>query len=209
VPRPLRVQASNAIYHVTSRGNRRQAIFLDPDDHRFHVWCMNRIALESEWDVFGYVQMTNHFHLLVRTRQANISSGMQRLNGLYAQVFNIRHGYSGHLFQGRFSSEVIESESHLLECLRYDDLNPVRAGLVDHPLEWRWGSCRAVMGLVSNPDFLSLELLKRFGRGLQEARQRYLAFVEERLWSDDRVLRGLTPDVAGSAEPVGARVALG
>ena len=183
MPRRPRLQAPGAIYHVTSRGNRKQPIFLDSDDHYFHLWWLNRVALESKWDVFGYVHMTNHFHFLARTAEPNISAGMQRLNGLYAQVFNIRHGYSGHVFQGRFHTEPVESESHLLECLRYDDLNPVRAGLVDHPLEWRWGSCRAVMGLVPAPDFLCLEMLRQFGRNLDEARHRFLEFVEDRLYA--------------------------
>jgi putative transposase len=182
MPRKLRLQAAGAIYHVTSRGNRRQPIFLDSDDHFFHLWWLNKVAAESEWEVFGFVQMTNHFHFVLRTPKPNLSRGMQRLNGLYGQVFNLRHGVSGHLFQGRFHSELIESEAHLLECARYDDLNPVRAGLCDHPLDWRWSSCRAVMGLVPKPDFLqSRWLLTQFGHDLDLARQRYLAFVEDRL----------------------------
>jgi len=125
--------------------------------------------------------MTNHFHFLIRTPKPNLSRGMQRLNGLYGQVFNIRHGQSGHVFQGRFHSELVESEGHLFECARYDDLNPVRAGLCDHPLDWRWSSCRALMGLVPKPDFLRFDLLDHFGSDIERARQRYLAFVEDRL----------------------------
>ena len=182
MPRPLRVQAPGATYHITSRGNRRQPVFLDSDDHSFHLWCLNKVSAESEWDIFGFVHMTNHFHFLVRTPKPNLSRGMQRLNGLYGQVFNIRHGLSGHVFQGRFHSELVESEGHLFECARYDDLNPVRAGLCDHPLDWRWSSCRAVMGLVPKPDFLQFGwLLDQFGPNLERARQRYLAFVEDRL----------------------------
>jgi REP-associated tyrosine transposase len=181
MPRPLRIQASGAIYHITSRGNRRQPVFLDADDHFFHLWWMNQVAAESEWEVFGYVHMTNHFHFLVRTPKPNLSRGMQRLNGLYGQVFNIRHRQSGHVFQGRFHSELVESEGHLFECARYDDLNPVRAGLCDHPLDWQWSSCRALMGLVPKPDFLRFDLLDHFGSDIEHARQRYLAFVEDRL----------------------------
>jgi putative transposase len=181
MPRRPRLQIPGAIYHIASRGNRRQPVFLDSDDHRFHVWCLNKVSAESEWEIFGYVHMTNHFHFLARTPIPNLSRGMQRLNGLYGQVFNDRHGLSGHVFQGRFHSELIESDSHLLECARYDDLNPVRAGLCDHPLDWRWSSCRALMGLVPKPDFLRFDLLELFGEDLEQARQRYLAFVEDRL----------------------------
>lgn len=181
MPRPPRIQAPGAVYHVTCRGNRRQPIFLDADDHYFHLWWLNRVALESEWKLHSFVHLTNHFHFLVTTQKPNLSAGMQRLNGLYGQVFNIRHGLTGHVFQGRFRSELVESEGHLLESARYDDLNPVRAGLCDHPLEWRWSSLRAVMGLVPKPDSLELGILDLFGEDLERARQRYLAFVEDRL----------------------------
>ena len=182
MPRPLRIQTPGAIYHITSRGNRRQPIYLENNDRIFHIWWFNKVATEAEWEVFTYVQMTNHFHFLVRTRKANLAVGMQRLNGLYGQFFNHRHGFTGHVFQGRFHSALVESESHLLECARYDDLNPVRAGMCDHPLEWRWGSLRAVVGLVPMPDFLEpLWLLGQFAPDRIEAQQRYLAFVEDRL----------------------------
>ncbi len=182
MPRPLRVQIPGGIYHVTCRGNRRQPTFLDSDDHRFHVWCLNKVVAEHEWECHVFCHMPNHFHLLIRTPQPNLSHGMQVLNGLYAQVFNARHGLSGHVFQGRFHSVLVEGEGHLLELARYLHLNPVRAGLCDHPLGWRWSSCRATLGLVSKPDFLSIGwLLHQFGPTLEAARERYLAFVEDRL----------------------------
>src|SRR5581483_10267635 len=134
MPRPLRIEEAGAVYHVTCRGNRQQPIFLEANDRVFFLKWLTRVASEAEWEVFTYVQMTNHFHVLLRTPKSNLSRGMQRLNGLYGQFFNTHHGYSGHLFQGRFRSRRIEDEAHLLECARYDDLNPVRAGVVDHPL---------------------------------------------------------------------------
>jgi putative transposase len=182
MPRLLRVQIPGSTYHITSRGNRKQPTFLDSDDHRFHLWWLNRVVAECEWECIGFCHMPNHFHLLVTTPKPTLSRGMQRLNGLYGQVFNDRHGLSGHVFQGRFHSELIEEEGHLLECARYIELNPVRAGLCDHPLDWRWSSCRATMGLVPKPDFLHFGwLLAQFGADLERARQRYLAFVEDRL----------------------------
>ena len=182
MPRPLRPQVPGAIYHVTSRGNRREPIFLESDDHHFHLWWLNRVSAECEWEVFSFVHMTNHFHILVRTPKPNIAHGMRRLNGLYAQVFNSRHNLTGHVFQGRFHSRLVESESHLLECARYDELNPVRAELCDHPLDWRWSSCRATLGLVPKPGFLATgRLLDLFGLDQEAARQRYLEFVEDGL----------------------------
>ncbi len=182
MPRPPRIEEPGAIYHVTCRGNRRQEIFLEGNDRVFFLKWMDKVASEAEWEVVTYVQMTNHFHLVVRTPKPTLSRGMQRLNGVFGQFFNHQHGYTGHLFQGRFDSRRVEDEAHLLECARYDDLNPVRAGVVDHPLEWWWSSCRAIVGLVPKPDFLRPELILRyFGSDLERTRQAYLAFVEDRL----------------------------
>jgi putative transposase len=182
MPRPPRLQVAGGVYHVTARGNRRQPVFLDPDDHRFHLWCLNRATEQYQWRCDAYCQMGNHFHVLVRLTAPNLSRGMQWLNGLYAQVFNQRHGLCGHVFQGRFHSAVVEDDGHLLELARYIVLNPVRAGLCDHPLEWRWSSCRATLGLVESPAFLNHAwLLGQFSPRRDEARCQYLRFVEDRL----------------------------
>src|SRR5215218_4496900 len=109
--------------------------------------------------------MPNHFHLVLETPEPNISEGMQLLNGTYAQWFNVRYGYNGHLFQGRFFSELIESSYHLLEVSRYVVLNPVRAGLCTDAGGWRWSSYRALVGDVRQAAFLTVAwLLAMFGR---------------------------------------------
>jgi REP element-mobilizing transposase RayT len=179
MPRPLRPQAAGGFYHVTCRGNRGQPIFRDPDDHRFHLWCLDRVAARYNWRVLTWVHMTNHFHMSVITETPTLSRGMQWLNGVYGQVFNNREGLTGHLFQGRFHSVAIESEEHFLECTRYDVLNPWRAGLCDHPLSWRWHGMRATLGLEPAPLFLDVDrLLSCFARETEEGRRRYLEFVE-------------------------------
>lgn len=180
VPRPLRPQAAGAFYHVTCRGNRKQPIFRDPDDHRFHLWCLGRVAARYAWRVLTYVHMDNHFHMSLITDEPTLSRGMQWLNGVYGQVFNKREGLTGHLFQGRFHSVPLESEGHFLECMRYDVLNPWRAGLCDHPLSWRWSSMRATLGFEPTPLFLDVDhVLSCLSRDLEEARRRYLRFVED------------------------------
>ena len=182
MPRSPRVEIPGGIYHITARGNRKQSIFVEANDRVFWLWCLNKIAAESEWQIFNYVQMGNHFHFLTRITKSNLSHGMQCLNGLYGQFFNHSHGETGHLFQGRFHSRMVETEAHLLECVRYDDLNPVRAGLVDHPVDWRWSSFRATVGLAPRPDFLLNEwVLAHFGAEPEMARQRYFEFVVGRL----------------------------
>jgi REP-associated tyrosine transposase len=181
MPRPLRIQHAGGVYHLTARGNRKQPIFLEPDDHRFHLWCLEQTAARFDVRVHSWVHMTNHFHLILTTAKPNLSQAMHWANGLYAQVFNDRHGLTGHLFQGRFHSIAIEDQSHLLEASRYDHLNPVRAGLCDHPLAWRWSSCRATVGLAPGA-FLDLDwLLTQFASDRESAQRRYLEFVEDRL----------------------------
>ncbi len=91
--------------------------------------------------------MSNHYHLVIETPEGNLSRGMRQLNGVYTQRYNRRHERVGHLFQGRYKAIVIDKESHLLEVCRYVVLNPVRAGMVKRPEQWRWSSFRATAGI--------------------------------------------------------------
>jgi putative transposase len=126
--------------------------------------------------------MTNHFHLVVRNSEPNVSQAMHHLNGCYARWFNRRHGYQGHLFQRRFHAAAIESDWHLLEACRYVVLNPVRAGIARRPAEWPWSSYRAAIGAQSSSSTLALdELLGFFGRRRSEARDAFRDFVDDAL----------------------------
>ncbi len=119
--------------------------------------------------------MTNHYHLLVETPEANLSRGMRQLNGVYTQRFNRAHERVGHVLQGRFGAVLVERDAHLLELARYVVLNPVRAGLVAAAEAYPWSSLRATLGLAPAPGWLRTgALLARFG-----SRGRYLEFVRE------------------------------
>jgi REP element-mobilizing transposase RayT len=170
------------IYHVTSRGNRRECIYLDDLDRRRFLRNLDDVVRRFEWLCHAYCLMGNHYHLVVETPKANISAGMQRLNGLYAESFNRRHRLSGHLFQGRFFSTLIELDTHLLELARYVVLNPVRAGLCPDAADWMWSSYRATAGLERRPRLLTqTRILAQFGRERDRARLAYAAFVREGL----------------------------
>jgi hypothetical protein len=108
---------------------------------------------------------------------------MHRLNFRYAQWFNERYDVSGHVFQGRFHSRLVESEWHLIELPRYIALNPVRAGLVEHPAAWRLSSYAATVGRRPKPDWLDLEWLESFGRDGRQAREEFARFVGEADWA--------------------------
>jgi putative transposase len=124
--------------------------------------------------------MTNHYHLLIETPEGNLSMGMRHLNGLYTQRFNRRYGRVGHVFQGRFEAIVVDRESYLLELCRYVVLNPVRAGIVKQPAQYRWSSYRATAGLAPVLEWLSRDwVLAQFSPRRARAEQLYRQFVEE------------------------------
>jgi putative transposase len=146
MPRPPRLQVPNGIYHVTARGNRRQAIFVDDLDRRRFLQILERVVARSAWRPRAYCLMSNHYHFVVETPKPTLSAGMHCLNSVYARKFNERHGVDGHLFESRFQSFLVETERHLHDVLLYVATNPVRAGLCAHPSEWPWSSFAGVDG---------------------------------------------------------------
>ena len=178
--RPLRIEFSDAVYHVTSRGNGRQNIFLDRQDNRNFLELFGKTLERFNWTCHAFCLMVNHYHLMIETPDANLSKGMHHLNATYCQAHHKRHDTVGHLFQGRFKAIVVDRESYLLELARYVVLNPVRAGLVARPEDWPWSSYRATVGLPvsEESEFLTTSwLLGQFGPDEITARQRYLDFV--------------------------------
>lgn len=126
--------------------------------------------------------MDNHYHLLVENPEGNLSSGMRQLNGMYTQYANRAHNTAGHVFQGRYKSILVEKGAYLLELCRYIVLNPVRAGICDHPLQWRWSSYRATATgeFAGKEKFLMVAwVLRQFAPQKTIARQRYMEFVHD------------------------------
>lgn len=163
--RPLRLEFPGAIYHVTSRGNARQAIVADDRDRSQWLTLLAHVVARYGWLCHAYCLMDNHYHLLIETPQPNLSLGMRQLNGRYTQAYNRRHARVGHLFQGRFTAILVEKEAHLLELCRYVVLNPVRANLVTHPRLWAWSSYRATVGETKAPVWLMTDwILSQFGQ---------------------------------------------
>jgi REP element-mobilizing transposase RayT len=155
-------------------------MFIDPAEFRRFLAILDQTTRRFRWQCLAYCLMTNHYHLVVRTPEPNISQAMHHLNGAYARWFNRRHGYQGHLLQRRFHAAAIESDWHLLEACRYVVLNPVRAGLVRAPIQWPWSSYRATIGAPGDASGLALdELLGFFGRRRGSAREAFRAFVDD------------------------------
>jgi REP element-mobilizing transposase RayT len=178
--RPLRLQLPGGVYHVTARGNDRRRIFEDDADCARFLTVLATMVDRHRVLCHAYCLMVNHYHLLVQTPDANLSRAMRHLNGVYTQRFNRRHERCGHVLQGRFGAKLIDGDAYLREVCRYIVLNPVRAGLVTHPRDWRWSSFCATAGEVAAPGFLTVDWVRGLGgaRTPLDATRRFVSFVE-------------------------------
>jgi len=178
--RPLRIEYPGAVYHITSRGNAGNDIFLCDEDRIFFLDLFAEVVKRYNWICHSYCLMGNHYHLLIETADGNLSLGMRHLNGVYTQKHNWRHGKTGHVFQGRYKAIIVDKDSYLLELCRYVVLNPVRAGMVIKQGEWKWSSYRATAGFRSAPWFLSTDfILSLFSENRAEAQILYRKFVRQ------------------------------
>lgn len=188
--RPVRIEFAGALYHVTSRGDRGEAIYEDDSDRIQFLEILGEVITTFNWTCHAYCQMGNHYHLVIETPDGNLSKGMRQLNGVYTQASNRRHGRLGHLFQGRYKAILVDGDAYLLELSRYVVLNPVRAGMVAHPRDWRWSSYLDMVGERSPPAWLTTDgVLTEFASERREAVRRYIEFVlegigEESIWRD-------------------------
>ena len=152
--RPLRIEYPGAWYHVMNRGRRAEEIFNDKRDYQMFV---NLLKETSEmWNIWivGYCLMPNHYHILIKTPDANISRSMRHLNGVYTQRFNSRHQYDGQLFRGRYKSILVSGDIYLLQLLRYIHRNPLKSGLVDNLKDYTWSSHKGYLSVAKKWDWL-------------------------------------------------------
>jgi len=216
--RPLRIEFPGAVYHVTSRGNAGQAIFIDDEDRGRFLDGLSIVVERFKWLCHAYCLMENHYHLLIETPNGNLSKGMRELNGVYTQGYNQRYRRVGHLFQGRYKAILVEKDNHLLSLCRYVVLNPAGVGLIKRPEQWRWSSYRATVGLAKSPSFLTIDwVLSQFGGRKRVALEKYRRFVMEGInkespwetlrgqifWGTDefiKQLRGLLEEKGGLKE---------
>lgn len=173
--RPLRLEFSGALYHLTARGNAQADIFADDADRDLFLEFLAKEISQQGWHCYAYCLMGNHYHLLIETPEPNLVVGMRRLNGVYTQAFNRRHRRVGHVFQGRYKSIVVDKDSYGLELSRYIVLNPVRARMVKRPEQWAWSSYRATSGCTAAPGWLDVKWV----RGQLGGRKAYERFVKE------------------------------
>ncbi len=178
--RPLRLEFPGAVYHLTARGDQREDIFFDDADRLIFLNLLAKEVHQQHWRLYAYCLMSNHYHLLIETPEGKLVNGMRRLNGVYTQAFNRRHGRVGHVLQGRYKSILVDKDAYLLELARYIVLNPVRAGMAQRVEDWPWSSYAITAGKREAPGWLDAEwITKQFGANPIAARQAYRHFVRE------------------------------
>ena len=190
--RAWRIEYEGALYHVLSRGNEKQNIVTNDDDRKLFLATVGEMGERFEIDIYAYVLMDNHYHLLFRTHRANLCRGMQWFGATYTKRFNLHHNRSGHLFQGRYKNMLVQNDAYLLQLSYYIHRNPLRAGMVRRLADYKWSSYRVYGYCKSQPNWLHTQpLLSQFinvedtHRAYRENIQKY-AKDKQRVWEDLR-----------------------
>ncbi|MDR4949883.1 transposase [Neobacillus cucumis] len=175
--RKHRVWFPGAKYHITSRGNRRSSIFYDDYDREAYLQLLEEARRYFPFYLHTYCLMTNHIHLQIETIHHHPKDMMKMLNSRYAMYFNKRHHLVGHVFQGRYGAELIDSKDYLLDVSRYIHLNPVEANMVKSPSDYRWSSYAAYVSISNlvNPHITTTKILSHFP---EPQKEHYRKFVE-------------------------------
>ncbi|MCC3648470.1 transposase [Cytobacillus oceanisediminis] len=182
MPREARKKSKTGIYHIIWRGANRQEIFHDDEDWTKFLEILKKYKKNCELIIYTWCLMSNHVHLLIKEGNENISAAMKRIGVSYVGYYNWKYRTTGHLFQDRFKSEGVENRKYFLTVVRYIHQNPVKAGMVNQPAEWRWSSCRGYYGKSIYPKTLldSDYVLKMFSDDIRVARKKFKEFNEAR-----------------------------
>ena len=160
--------------HIIQRGNNRELIFVHDDDYQFYLECLQSAIKKNKLWVHAYVLMTNHVHILANPEtKTSISKTLQSVGRRYVQYFNYTYKRTGTLWEGRYKATVIDSDQYLLTCMRYIELNPVRAGMVEQPSAYPWSSYAANAEGISNKLITSHEVYKQLGANELERQSAY------------------------------------
>jgi len=182
--RQLRILFPGAVYHVTSRGNERKNIFKDDMDRKMLLKLVSRAMKKFGFKVFAFVLMTNHYHFLFKCENTNLPLIMQFINTGYGIYFNRKYKRSGHLFQGRYKSILVEHGPDIKEVVRYIHLNPIRAGMVEKLTEYEWSSHGQYNGTRENGIAAPEHVLVYFSETMKDAAEKYEEYMAEGSWKD-------------------------
>jgi putative transposase len=160
--------------HIIQRGNNRNPVFCAKHDYLYFLDCLQQARLEHGLVIHAYVLMTNHLHVLASPEhEASLPKTLQSVGRRYVQHFNYAYKRTGTLWEGRYHATLIDSERYLLTCMRYIELNPVRAGVVDHPADYPWSSYRSNAIEAGDPLLAPHEFYQCLGRSIEERQYAY------------------------------------
>ncbi|SHJ34093.1 REP element-mobilizing transposase RayT [Desulfatibacillum alkenivorans DSM 16219] len=176
--RPLRIEFPGAWYHVLNRGRRKESVFLQDGDYAGFLDLLAKSSEMWDVDVCAYCLMPNHYHLLIRTPQGNLSRFMRHVGAVYTQGFNAVHGTDGSLFRGRYKAILVSGDSYLKELVRYIHRNPLEAGLARIPGDYPYSSYNAYLSRAKKWEWLSTKLiLALFSKDPVRAKAAFKRFV--------------------------------
>jgi putative transposase len=185
MPRIARIAPKGQIFHILTRGNNRQDIFKDELDYRKYLEILEQYKEKHHFKIYHYVLMKNHVHLVLETKEegGSLAEIMKGINLSYAQYYKKRYDHVGHFWQDRYKSILVSKDKYLLACGSYVELNPVRAGVVSDPREYRWSSYRAYA--YGKKDLLVDEhgIYKEWFKGGSKGKKKYREFVRGMLQS--------------------------
>lgn len=182
MPRPLRVKVPNILFHVINRGNGRQKIFSTDKSYDEYIGILRKYKDDCLVKIYHYALMPNHVHLLLEAgKEGAISRFMQRVTLSHTRRFNLKNKSSGHVWQGRFKSILIETDGYYLQCARYIELNPMRAHLAKHPKDWRWSSYHHLAHGADDELLDEHPLYSAMGSSSEARRKMYAKFVESQV----------------------------
>jgi len=186
MPRIPRIAVPGVALHVIQRGNNRQAVFFQDSNYVHYLKLLFESAEQYDVSVHAFVCMTNHVHILLTPwNESSASRMIQRLGAGYAAGMNSVYQRTGSLWEGRFKSSLVDSQRYLLACYRYIELNPVRAGIVEHPSEYRWSSYRHHAVELSEYPICPHSEWLALGSSVEERRKRYAKLVADGLKDDE------------------------
>lgn len=179
--RPYRLEGKNCFYHITSRGNNRKKIYINESDYKQFLEYLLKAKEKFKFNLYAYVLMPNHYHLLIETLQANLSRIMHYINTSYSTYYNVKRRQCGHLFQGRYKSILVDKDNYFLELTRYIHLNPVRAKMVKSPERYKWSSYNGYI-YNTNDDYIDRE---EINKNLNMGDSEYRKFVLDGIGKSD------------------------
>ena len=177
---PLRISDPDYQFHVMNRGDHRDRVFEDDGDYILFLEIVLRYKRKYQMRFYHYIIMPNHFHFLVEPTSAfSLSKFMHGLTISHTRHYNHKHKTTGHVWQGRYKAVLIKGDEQFLQCAKYIELNPVRAGIVDHPSKYRWSSYHARAEGRDDPLLDNHPLHESFLTKKAKKRQSYRRFIEE------------------------------